>query len=478
MKAIRNKKVLVIGIGKSGISSIRSLIPFAGSITAVDSNPALKIDSELENIKKGSKAKLEIILDENVNKNIYLLKDKDLLIVSPGVPGDIPLVKRADGEKIPVWSEIELGWFMMNARERSRTIAVTGTNGKTTTVTLIRKILSDSGLRAIVCGNIGNPLTNTLNTDDDYIPVRVIEVSSFQLERIYDFNPVIGIILNISSDHLDRHFTLDDYSDLKFRLFLNAGKDNWGIFNIDDKNISRRLAEKHRYLNSELNIIRFSLDHRSNAETYYHNGRIFYSFLNQKGNVDISNSSLPGKHNISNIMSAVSASKILGISDKDIERSIADFKTLEHRLEYISDISGVSVFNDSKSTNPDATIRALESFNTRITLILGGKDKGMDFSCILPYLDNRVENILLIGETTKKMLKVIDQYSRLKQKMPFKVFCCSALEEAVKKGLSVTKKGEVLLLSPACASFDMFDDYKDRGNNFKKIIMDIKNGKK
>jgi UDP-N-acetylmuramoylalanine--D-glutamate ligase len=477
-KGFKEKKILVIGLGVSGKAVLKKIIPFADSVTAIDSNPFIDIEPEIRDLKKSGDFRLNIILDPEVNSNTDLLDATDILIVSPGVPGDIPVIKAADKRGIQVWSEIEFGWRMLGDGDRVRTIAVTGTNGKTTVVTLLQKILADSGIDAIVCGNIGKPLTGTLDINSGKNTVRVLEISSFQLERIDKFNPRIGVILNISSDHLDRHFTVAEYADTKFKLFLNSDSGSWGVFNIDDKHISKRLDPGQGYFTSDMNVIRYSLNRQSGAETYYYNNRIYYSILGKKGKIELSGISLPGSHNISNIMSAVSVSKIMEIEDNVIEETIRKFKTLEHRLELVSEISGVKIYNDSKATNPDATVKALESFDRKITLILGGKDKGMDFSSMMPYLDKRVSNIILIGETRQKLLELIESYKRKGNKTPFEVICCSSFKDAVLKGLAVTKRGEILLLSPACASFDMFDDYKDRGHQFKKIIMGAEDGEK
>ncbi len=475
---LKGKKVMVIGLGVSGKAVLQTITAFTDRVTAVDSDPSVEIGSEIEDLRKSGSSSLDIILGTEANTNTGLLANIDLVVVSPGVPVDIPLIRAADKLEIPVWSEIELGWRLLESEDRSRTIAVTGTNGKTTVVTLLQKILEDSGMNAIVCGNIGNPLIGTMDVDKSKNTIRVLEISSFQLERIYEFNPRIGIILNISSDHLDRHFTVDEYADIKFKLFLNSGSSSWGILNIDDPYIARRLDNAQDYFSSDMNIVRYSLNKRRGTETYYDSNRIFYSICGSSGYIDLSGLKLPGSHNISNIMSAVSASKILAVDDSVLERTINAFRTLEHRLEFVGNISGVKVYNDSKATNPDATIKALESFDTKITLILGGKDKGMDFSSMMQSLGGRVSNIILIGETRQQLLELIGSYKAKIRKSPFEVFVFDSFKEAVLKGLSVVKNGEILLLSPACASFDMFDDYKDRGRQFKKIIEDAKDGKK
>jgi UDP-N-acetylmuramoylalanine--D-glutamate ligase len=477
VKGLKKKNVLVIGLGVSGKSVLKKTTALAASVTAIDSDPLIEIDSEIGGLKKTKDFRLNIILGPEVNSKTELLDNIDLVVTSPGVPGDIPVVRSADERGIPVWSEIEFGWRLLGTGDRLRTVAVTGTNGKTTVVTLLQKILSDSGIDSTMCGNIGNPLTGTLDIKKGKDTVRVLEISSFQLERIHTFNPRIGVILNISSDHLDRHHNVDDYADTKFKIFMNSGSESWGIFNIDDENIYRRLNSGKRYFDRDMNIVRYSLNRRAGVEIYYKNNRIFYTVCGKEGVIDLSRMDLPGNHNISNMMSAVAVSKIMEVRDPVIEETISVFRTLEHRLEFVSEVSGVRVYNDSKATNPDATVKALESFHDKITLILGGKDKDMDFSYMMPFLDKRVSNIILIGETRQKLLELIESYRKQSDKTLFEVFRFNSFEDAVLKGLSVAGKGEILLLSPACASFDMFEDYKDRGNQFKKIIMDAKDGK-
>ena len=342
------KHVMVIGLGVSGKAVLKIIASSADRVTAVDSDPSVEIGPEIEDLKKSGRSSLNIILGTEVNSNTGLLDNTDLLVVSPGVPGDIPLIRAADKLNIPVWSEIELGWRLLGTGDRARTIAVTGTNGKTTVVTLLQDILESSGLNAIVCGNIGNPLIGTLDVDRNKNTIRVLEISSFQLERIDKFNPRIGIILNISSDHLDRHFTVAEYADIKFRLFLNSGSDSWGIFNIDDPHIASRMDRAQSYLSSDMNIVRYSLNEQKDAETYYDSNRISYSICGSSGHIDLYELKLPGRHNISNIMSAVSAAKILEVDDSVMERAINEFRTLEHRLEFVKNISGVKVYNDSK----------------------------------------------------------------------------------------------------------------------------------
>ena len=472
--SFKDKKVLVIGLGKSGVSSVKKLSTFNCSVTAIDTNPLLNIEREFTSIKKKEGFSLELVLDVNINSNTEILKDIDLVILSPGVSNEIPLIKFADKLGLPVWSEIEFAWRFLDEPGKKNTIAVTGTNGKTTVVTIIQKILEHSKKNSVVCGNIGFPLIDTVDSKYPEDLIRVIEISSFQLERTYSFNPFAAIILNITNDHLDRHFSMDNYADIKFRLFQKAGRNNWGIFNIDDHNTLKKLLEKNIQQKSGMNVIRYSIHRESGAEVYCKDKTVFYNIGELAGSINIASIYLAGNHNISNIMSAVSALKLFGIPDLKIEASLKKFKPLRHRIEFLGYVDGVRVFNDSKATNPDATIKALESFEREVTLILGGKDKEMDFNVLLPYLDKKIINLILIGETKLKILKMLKNHDKDISGLPYNTSVCSDFEEAVEKGLKLTEKGKVLLLSPACASFDMFKDYKDRGDKFRNIVFSKK----
>ncbi|MCL4415192.1 MAG: UDP-N-acetylmuramoyl-L-alanine--D-glutamate ligase [Actinobacteria bacterium] len=472
---MKNKNILVLGLAKSGISVIKKLALLPVSVLGMDSNPCIDIESNFKEIKKTKSFKLEIKLDEKINENTDIIKGIDLTIVSPGIPNNIAIIKEADKRGIPIWSEIEFAWKLMPDQSKKKTIGVTGTNGKTTVVTLIEKILAESGREAVACGNIGNPLINTIDCGYSKNAIRVIEISSFQLERIYTFKPHVAVLLNITNDHMDRHYTMDNYADIKFKIFSNLDGSDWGIFNVDDILINKKLKEKNYYCQSNLNIIKYGFN-KSNRQTgdnfiYYKDNNIYYEIKGNAGKIDISKMNLIGEHNILNIMACLGSAKIFNVDDASIEKNVKNFKTLQHRIEFIEIVNGIRCFNDSKATNPDSTIKALSSFNKEVTLILGGKDKEMDFSALLAYLNDTVLNLILIGETKNKILNLIKK----QKETGYEVYLCNSLEEAVNKGFEVTEPGDVFLLSPACASFDMFSDYKDRGRKFKNLILKRKN---
>ncbi len=488
----KGKKVIVAGLGKSGISVIRKLSLIAGEVTAIDNNPLIDVESHFRFLEELKNFKLNLILDEKVNENTKILDDAALVILSPGVSANVGIIAGAEERNIPVWSELEFGWQLLSKTQKKNTVAVTGTNGKTTVVSLIQKVFHGCRLESIVCGNIGNPLTDTIDAEGmsgqrDYSEklIRIIEVSSFQLEKIKGFKPFISIILNITSDHIDRHFSMKRYADLKFKIFLNASAGDWSILNIDDEYIKEGLKQRNNFRGSGLNILKYSLYDNPDAQVFLRNSKILYDINTAQGSIDISGIRLIGPHNISNIMSVIGAAKIYGLKDREIENSLNRFTPLEHRIEFVAEIKGVKIYNDSKATNPDATIKALESFGRQVTLILGGKDKDMDFTVLLPVLEAKVLNLILIGETKQKILNILTAGHQnaqncektackktAKEKLKYKVIVCDTLQEAVDKGLEMTESGNIFLLSPACASFDMFTDYKDRGKKFKKSVLD------
>ncbi len=459
-KSLKNKNVLVIGLGKTGISVINKIRDHCKSLIAIDANT--DVDPGVFLKRDG---RLKIILDKTIEDHFELLDGIDLVIPSPGIPGDFRLIKEAIERAIDVYSEIELAWTLMRESEKEKTIAVTGTNGKTTVVTLITKIFNDFGYNAISCGNIGLPLIETIEAEgSDAQLFRIIEISSFQLERIKSFKPHACILLNITNDHIDRHITMQNYISLKFGSIKNQQLNDYCILNIDDPNIYDYLILNKKKINSQ--ILTYSISGNSNI--LKDNDHLIYSFAKNNGKIGIKGLNLMGTHNILNSMGAILASKVFAVSDLSIEKSIASFKPLDHRLEFVGLVNGVRCFNDSKATNPDATIKALENFGKEVTLILGGLDKGMDFNELIPVLEDRVKNLILIGSCREKIYALVK-----KNDCNYRIEMCSSMEEAVMKGFALTGKGEVLLLSPACASMDMFKNYKERGNIFKKLVLSI-----
>lgn len=472
----KDKNILVIGLGRTGISVIEKMNGLSRSLVGVDSNQSLQLKDNFEKYKKAERKNIKIFSGSDINQNKKLLNGIDLIIISPGVPNEIPLIKYAEKAEIPIWSELELSWKLMTDAEKKNTIAVTGTNGKTTVVTLIGEILENYGIGAQVCGNIGSPLIDTIRLDGrnkaitsgdgNRSEIRVIEVSSFQLERVYDFKPFIAVILNITSDHIDRHKTMESYIDLKFRLALKQSTEDYTVLNADDENINKKLAANNYYKNIKSNLIKYSLNFNKNADIYSMGSDIFYRVGKKNGKIDIRDALLKGNYNISNIMACIAAVKLYNIDDESISVTLKNFKPLEHRLEYLGTVNQIRCYNDSKSTNPDATVKALSNFNREVTLILGGLDKEMDFSSLIPVLNQKVNSLLLVGEASTKIHNMLKNVDR-----GYRIYRCKTLDEAVEVGFKVTQPGHVLLLSPSCASMDMFKNYKERGERFRHLVM-------
>jgi len=473
----KDKKILVIGLGMTGISAASILMGFVGKILAVDNNVNLDREDIYNRIVKngppgmGNNGRfLEMIIDSGINNDISLLEGVKLIISSPGIPGNIDLLDEASKKGIPIWDELELAWSLMGTEQKKNTIAVTGTNGKTTVVNLINKIFSDSKVPSITCGNVGLPLLDTLKLSRDWKIlndgiIRVIEVSSFQLERTKTFKPHIGVLLNITSDHLDRHGNLRDYGKLKFDLFSNQDNDDIAVLNTDDLYIKKNIRDLAN-VRIHPQMIRFGLRNCPEHNFRYDGSNIFFDFAGHAGSINTGGTMLRGRHNISNILASMIPALLAGVSPGSIERSIKDYKALGHRIEYLGVLAGIRCFNDSKSTNPDSTIAALQDFGKEVTLILGGKDKNMDFMMLAEIIELKVNNLILIGQAASKIKGLLEPISG-----DYKIYLSDSLEEAVKLSFKITKQGGVLLLSPACASMDMFRDYKDRGDRFKKLVL-------
>jgi UDP-N-acetylmuramoylalanine--D-glutamate ligase len=467
---IKDKRLLVIGLGKTGLSVIKNTIGFTSHITGIDSNPYLDIEGALNENEYMRYRNLKIMLGDDGFSDRKIIEGVDMVVISPGVPPDILPVRLAEEKAIPVLSELELAWNLLSREEQRNTIAVTGTNGKTTVVTLLGRIFKDSKKKCIICGNIGLPLIDTVGREEKSSEiqgdtVRIIEVSSFQLEKIYSFKPYISVILNVTSDHIDRHKSFENYGNLKIKLLSNQDGGDWSVINVDDCFIKEKIQHISKTQKKLPKFIRFSLEPDRKAELFYKDNNIYYSMENKNGKISLNNISLRGKHNISNIMASAAPALLMGISEKSIEKSVRGFRPLEHRIEYLGTVKKIRCFNDSKSTNPDATIVAISDFGKEITLIMGGLDKDMDFSGLAAVLNKKVKNLILIGEAASSIYSTV-----VKKKHDYSIYKCETLEAAVKKGFEVAIPGEVLMLSPACASMDMFKDYKQRGNKFKSLL--------
>ena len=383
------------------------------------------------------------------------IKDSQLFVVSPGVNSASFPLKFAQRNRIPVIGEVELAFTLCSGE----IIAVTGTNGKTTVVSVLGEIFKKSGKKAVVCGNIGNPFSAVvMNKKYGFF---ILEISSFQLERIKNFRPKVAILLNINPDHLDWHPSFTAYKRAKSRLFLNQKKNDYAILNQDEDYISSflpRIKAKKIFFSRRKKVKKgvFVKDNRIVSNLYGKEEQIFA----------LRKAALPGQHNCENYLAASAAALVSGISPRIISKVFQQFHSLPHRIELVGKFKGVCYIDDSKATNPDATKSALRSFPAgKIILILGGKDKGCSFSSLKNLVRERVKQIILLGEAAERIEKELINTIPISK--------VNSLEGAVKLGKDLGKRGDFVLLSPGCSSFDMFSDYKERGNVFKRTVRNL-----
>lgn len=446
------KKVSVIGAARSGAAAAKLLKKNGVNVLLSDVNVKEKIDPFFINELNEAGVKTEFgSHSEDVFKS-------DLMVVSPGVPQNSAVIKRAKESGIEVVSEIEVAyWFC-----RGKIVAITGTNGKTTTTTLIGEICSNAGLETYVCGNIGTAFCDVAGK---LTPggIAVVEVSSFQLDNIKYFKPLIALLLNITPDHLDRYnHRIEEYVDSKNRVYENQDAGDYFVYNYDDVVIKNSM--KH---NIKSSLAAFSLQDtvKNEAErgAYLDNYDLLYFYYQGEENIiDTQKLIIKGQHNVYNSMASVITAKLLGIEKSVIQKTLENFKGVEHRLEYIRELNGIKYYNDSKATNVNSVWYALQGFNEPIVLILGGRDKGNDYREIEAEVKKYVKHIVAVGESK---LKVYDFFKRI---LP--VTIAESMEDAVMKASEAASKNEIVLLSPACASFDMFDSYEHRGREFKRIV--------
>ena len=446
MLDLKDKKVLVVGLGKSGIAACRLLVRHSARVTATDSRSLDALSEEAKGLISTG-----VNIEAGGHRPETFLSS-DLIILSPGVPLVIPQLVRAKNKGIKIIGEIELAYQFLN----TPVIAVTGSNGKSTTTTLIGEIIKKKGDSVFVGGNIGTPLTEYILSDSSSDCV-VLELSSFQLETIESFRPAISILLNISPDHLDRYKSIQEYADAKLRIFENQTVDDFAIINGDEpwsSDISKRIKG---------NVIIFSRKEKVQNGIYIEDGWMASAIYNHRGKIcEVSKIGIKGVHNIENSMAAAAAALLWGCSHDAIAQTLREFPGLEHRLEFVREIDGVRYINDSKGTNVGAVIKSIEGFNEPILLIAGGRDKDGDFSSLRPLIKEKVKRLILIGEAKDKIAAAAGDMTT--------TGFADSLEEAVHIASNEALKGDVVLLSPACASFDMFKNFEERGRLFKEIV--------
>ena len=447
VSSLSRRHAIVVGLARSGVAATRLLRAAGAEVLAVDDKPAAALGETVAEVE-GMGARLALGPDGAVS-----LHGVDLVVVSPGVPlnARVPAAARAAG--VPVIGELELGWRTMEAD----TIAITGTNGKTTTTTLTGALLAEQVRPVLVAGNIGTPVTaHALTFPADGLVVA--EVSSFQLESIEAFQPRVAVVLNLAPDHLDRHGTFAAYAEAKARIFTNQTASDCAVLNADDE-ATRALADRTR-----AQIVWFSRRRTLERGIFVKDGWVTAKLSAHTEEISpVSEIAMRGAHNVDNVLAASACALWTGIAPERIRRGIAHFRGVPHRIEYIRDFRGVHYYNDSKGTNVDSTLRALESFTEPIVLIAGGKGKGQDFLPLARAAHSRVRQAILIGQDAPIIATALER-----SRVP--VTRKASLAEAVTEASEVAGPGEVVLLSPACASFDMFDNFEHRGDVFRMLV--------
>ena len=445
---VNGKRVLVVGLGRSGVASALFLKSRGARVTVSDAKSEDQLREEIPALLDQG------IAVETGGHGERTFQNQDLIVVSPGVPVDAEPITQARALGQPVVGEIELASEFL----AGKVVAITGSNGKTTTTTLTGEILATGGLNTLVGGNIGMPAISLV---DQATPetVTVLEVSSFQLETVRTFRPKIAVVLNVTPDHLDRHRTFSAYVDAKARIFENQQPDDFAVLNADDPTCVE-LGGRTR-----ARVFWFSRKQQVDRGAYLRDGEI--TFRRDGSGVEImpvSEIPLKGAHNLENVLAAICSGILLGCEPKKIRAAVRNFKAVEHRLEYVTTIRGVEYYNDSKATNVDATIKAVESFPSGVHLILGGKDKGSDYTVLNDLLRQRVNRVYTIGAAAEKIAAQIRA----------EVVAAGTLESAVKQASASARPGDVVLLAPACASFDQFQNYEHRGRVFKELVRGLK----
>lgn len=445
---LMNKSVLVIGAAVSGIPAVKFLAGKGAMVTLNDSKPREELESVITQLKD---VKYELVGGAHP---LELAEKCDFAVVSPGVPLDIPLIIDLHRLGKKVIGEIELGF----AFAKAPILAITGTNGKTTTTALLGEVMEKGGKKTFVTGNIGNALVGEVDaaTEKD---VFVTEVSSFQLESIDKFKPRVGAILNITPDHLNRHKTMEGYTDAKLRVFENQDENDYAILNWD--------CPETRILKDRIKarVLFFSRKDILGEGAWVEEGAIWVGLGGDAEFVTyVDEIFIPGGHNLENALAAALMAYCAGVSSPDIGRGIQEFRGVEHRIEYVDEIDGVTYYNDSKGTNSDASIKAIEAMKRDIVLIAGGYDKGMEFVEFASAFKGKVKKLILLGETKHKLAEAADQVG-------FKEYIfVDTFEEAVKAAKASALPGDCVLLSPACASWGMFSNYEERGRIFKELV--------
>ena len=445
---VAGKKVLVFGSGISGIGAVKLLEGQGADVILYDGNDKLDEKKLKENLGEDSKAR--IILGGFPQE---LLEELDLVILSPGVPTDLPVLTAMHEKNIEVIGEVELAYRY----GKGDVLAITGTNGKTTTTTLLGQIMKDYQDDVFVVGNIGNPYTVAAGEMTEHA-VAVAEMSSFQLESIVTFRPKVSAILNYTPDHLNRHHTMEAYIAAKENIARNQTESDFCVLNYEDE-IMREFGK-----NLKCQVLYFSSVHTLERGIYLSGGNIIYKNPEEEIVCNVNELQILGTHNYENVMAAVCMAALYGVPMESIRRTIKAFRGVEHRIEYVTEKNGVAYYNDSKGTNPDAAIKGIQAMNRPTVLLGGGYDKDSEYTEWINSFDGKVKKLILMGATKEKI-------ARDAEKCGFHEYVyVDTFEEGVRLAASLAEPGDAVLLSPACASWGMFPNYEVRGEKFKEIV--------
>lgn len=462
---MKYKNVSVLGLGKTGVAVANLLSDHGVRVFVSDNSPEEKLKKYIPLLKNG--------IEYETGGHTTRVLSAGLIVKSPGVPNDISVIADARAKGIDVLDELEISYGLIKPKVL---VAITGTNGKTTTTALVGEILKNAGMRTVVGGNIGNPLSGLVDKIDGSTAV-VLEVSSYQLEGIRGFRPDVCAILNITPDHLERHKSMSGYIEAKKRIYMNQTGDDVCILNMDDESI------RDLFLKKEINPVSKTLFFmKEMQEAAIPGGGVFYGASWRDGRFEVTlpplsgnreavvnarmsvnaRLKIPGRHNIENALAAVCISAVCGVPAEVIRKTLNDFPGVEHRIQFVREIKGVKYINDSKSTNVDSTRTALDSFDTPVILIMGGRDKGFPYTPLFDRVRKNVKALLLIGESAEKIKKELGGSAQIVD--------CGDLAAAVRKASEIAVAPDVVLLSPGCSSFDQFENYEDRGGQFIRQV--------
>ena len=491
MKKIKGKNVTVIGLARSGVGAANLLTDLGAHVTVTDTKTEDKLQGFITKLSAGVKRVLGGHPD-------HLFTSADMIVISPGVPLNIKPLSLARSKGIPVISELELAYQIINMRDaefgmrnihvgrETQFLAVTGTNGKSTTTALLDFMMKKGGFKTILGGNIGNALTEEIHkqsteSKEQRVDWLVAEISSFQLEAIRDFRPKGAAILNVTPDHLDRYHSIEEYGDTKARVFENQTYDDFLVLNRDDPETMKIFNAKCKMpspasqpgrQNTKLPKVYFFSRKEKVEGLYSGDGKIWCKLPSLSlvprpfPLIGIEEIKIKGVHNLENAMAASAMALLAGCPAEAVIDSLRRFEGLEHRLEPVRELGGVTYINDSKGTNVGAVLKSLESFSNPVVLIAGGRDKAGEFSLLRDMVKERVKALILIGEASEKIKKALGDITQ--------TVMAQSLKDAVEASRDLAEKGDIVLLSPACASFDMFTDFEDRGRQFKRIVMELK----